>query len=237
MKNSTSCHSITRLCTFASIGALVALTQPQLARATTVLVDLQGVGGLISTSTNFWANDNNVDLSAPVNFITSPSAVTNLGPFTVTLTGGGGTFNTITGAANDDLPILDGYWWTFQGVGSRTLTMEGLASIPVGHNITVTFYGSSDNDTAVTSFKPSYGVFDLGTQAAGGVPSSRTTVFTFASTGADQLSVPWGKTAGSGGAGFNGFSLTTVVPEPSAFALLGLGGLAWLAVRRASPRS
>jgi hypothetical protein len=237
MKNLTSFNSITSLSALTFVCTVLALTQPQPGQATTLLVDFQAGGGPVSTASNFWDNDNNVDLSAPVNYITTFDGVTTLGDFTLTQAGGGGVFNTINGAANDNLPILDGYWWTFGGVGSRTLTIDGLSAIPVGHNITVTFYGASDNDTAVTSFNPTYDGIDLGTQAAGGVPSSRTTAFSFTATGADQLSVPWGKTAGSGGAGFNGFSLATVVPEPSTFALLGLGGLALLAVRRASPRS
>jgi hypothetical protein len=236
MKKPTSVNAINSLSAFTVVCTFLALTQPQPAQATTLLVDFQAGGGLVSTAADFWANDNNVDLSASVNTVTSFSGATILGGFTLTQAGGGGVFNTINGAANDNLPILDGYWWTFGGMGSRTLTIDGLAAIPTGEIITLTFYGASDNDTAVASFNPIYGGIDLGTQAAGSVPSSRTTAFSFTSTGADQLSVPWGKTAGGGGAGFNGFSLTTVVPEPSAFALLGLGGLALLGFRRDSSR-
>jgi len=212
-----------------------ALILPQAAGGATLLVDLKQDQGnqIASTSTNFFANDANVDLSASVNNIYTTGGHT-LGVFTVTLQAADGFFNTGNGAANDNLPILDGYWYTFQGLGTgRLLTIDGLSSIAVGDHITLTLYGASDNDTAVSSFHPTYGVTDLGTQAAGGVPSSRTTAFTFASTGADTLSILWGKSAGSGGAGFNGFSLTTTpVPEPSSAILLLLGAAIPVILRR-----
>ena len=200
----------------------VSLAQLPNAEATTLLVDIQAGGGLTSTAADFKANDPNVDTGSSVNYLTALTS-TVFGAFTVNPTGGGGLFNTINGAANDDIPIIDGYWWTFGGVGSRNLTVSGLSSISSGQTITVVLYGASDSDTTVSSFLPTYDGSAL-EQKAAPLTGSRTVSYSFTSTGADTLSIAWGRTTGSGGAGLGGFSLTAV-PEPSTMSLAAIFAL------------
>ena len=214
-----------RTCLMGGIASLGLLASTG---ATTLLVDIQGTGGLASTVADFQANDPNVESGATVNTVTSLGS-TSISPFTVDLTGGGGLFNTINGAANDDLPIIDGYWWAFGAVGTRTMTVTGLSGIATGQTITVVLYGASDSDTAITTFSPTYDGTGLGDQNSP-LTGSRSVSYSFTATGADTLTVNWGKTGGTGGAGFGGFSLISV-PEPS-IALLGSLGLIGLARRR-----
>lgn len=200
---------------------------------TTFLLDIRGTGGIVSTAADFAVQDANVDLTEAVNVLTASNTSATANGITVGIgTGGIGDFHD-PGDPFDDVAILDGYQFTF-GVANRDIDISGLSSLTLGDFVTITLYGAGDSITESgvgrTSFVEESSGVELG-QTSLSVPFVQ---HTFVADGSDTFNIDWGRIGTSGGAGFNGLSITAVsaIPEPSTSILGLVAGLGFLVRRR-----